>query len=277
MAYTSSKKKALQKRRRYLWLLKICVPAVLLLGASLWFVWQPFVRIQNIDIAGTQAIVSQHIQQKSEAFLLAKEVRIVPTDSIFFYDKASLHAELVETFARIDKLEIKTKWFQGLQIDIVERAGQYLYCTDHCLSVDAGGKIIAQASEVAGLREYRLTGPARHLGGQVLETDLFVRLNEFLDFLEPKGLQIDYVELGEYDVAILALTGGEKIIFRVSNNYEELYTNFTGLLENSDDFALRPEGGFVKPIAYINLRYIGEHFGHRVFFCLVGAECENNY
>lgn len=147
----------LKERRRKIVIGKIvlgCISAGGLWGLVFWLAGLPVIIIRGVEVWGTVSVSSEAIAASAEKFLSGRYLFTVPRANIFFYPKELITKNILESYPRVEKAEVRFKNFNTIHVAIVERETAALWCRslavpevrlgekwNDCFLMDAGGFI----------------------------------------------------------------------------------------------------------------------------------------
>lgn len=270
MAYTPQKKKKNNIHKVVLVLAGLFVFVVtVLFGLFVLLMNQSFVRMHDIQVKGISDIGKDQLVSQTIELMNNRGGWGVPGDNFLLVDTDYLEAELRTRYSVIDTITISKKTPTRLEINATERTGVYSFCADNgvCNPLDPEGVLFKNTHTASSTDALVTFYSAEHknLGDSYLEPAQFKALTILLGSLVPRDLIVNKVSSSQENVVTLELTSGTKLLVKKSENYDDVYTNVVHLqtLEEFKD---------ITAIDYINLR-----FGNKVFYCLKGAVCQNNY
>lgn len=270
MAYTPQRKKKNNIHKVVLVLAGFSLFAITaLFGLFVLLMNQSFVRMHVIEVKGVSDIGKDQMISETIELMNNRGGWGIPGDNFFLVDTDYLEEEIRTRYSVIDTIKISKKSPTRLEINATERAGVYSFCTDGgvCNPLDPEG-VLFKNTNTASSTDALVTfysAENKKLGDSYLEPAQFKALTIFLGSLMPRDLVVNKVWSSQENVVILELVSGTKLLVKKSENYDDVYTNVVHLqtLEEFKD---------ITAIDYINLR-----FGNKVFYCLKGAVCQNNY
>jgi hypothetical protein len=144
----SLKQKRKLERQRFFIILGIISAA--LIGAAVYLLWQPSVRVQNMHVAGVH---DEEIQSLAADVLSGTHGFVIPRDSIFFYPETELRRAILEAHADIAAVKIEREAFTSIAITPIERVSAFMWCGEHstveddvCYDADAEGLVFREGT-----------------------------------------------------------------------------------------------------------------------------------
>ena len=270
MAYTPQRKKKNNIHKVVLVLAGFSLFVITtLFGLFVLLMNQSFVRMHVIEVKGVSDIGKDKLISETIELMNTRDGWGIPGDNFFLVDTDFLEKEIRTRYSVIDTIKVSKKSSTRLEIDAIERTGVYSFCTDAgvCNLVDPEG-VLFKDNNAASSTDALVTfysAETKKLGDSYLEPAQFKALTIFLDSLISRNLVVNKVWSSQENVVILELISGTKLLVKKSENYDDVYTNIVHLqtIEEFKD---------ITAIDYINLR-----FGNKVFYCLEGAVCQDNY
>ncbi len=235
-----------------------------------------FLQITLIEVKGTTALNAIELEQKTLTSLNGKYFYLIPKSNAFFYPKSLLEKDLVDSYKRIESVEIHRKNFSTLTVSIVEKKPTVLVCEgfheengqdENCFFTDEQGYVFAKAPQFSNgvyLRYYIVSDAGDSIiGTKFIDKDLFNNLQKFAEVVEkanidPSGILIG--SQGDYEMYSKNIDGSEMIIyFSDRSPFEKTATNLVAFWNDSK---IKKKGATTTPIFdSINLR-----FGNNVFY-----------
>ncbi|MCR4276158.1 MAG: hypothetical protein NUV90_02115 [Candidatus Parcubacteria bacterium] len=258
-----------RRLRRRRGLIAFCILVCILMGALVWGLWQPAVRISNIAVYGPPSLGSSGGASADASFAAyAKNAMqgsyfgIIPRNSIFFFPASSIRASILADHLDIAAVSMFRNGLTGISIKTNDRAPIARWCglaptegvEEYCYVFDASGYIFATAaSSTQTINPFILYAP---LVGETLEplrtTVLHAeRLPHAFDFarqLDTLGGSVIQVILRGDEVDGY-LKSGTRIIYILGHENDA----FTALVSARENLNLS-DGS----IEYIDLRFDGK-------------------
>ncbi len=231
-----------------------------------------FLQVDRITIEGNEFVTTEDLSQQTERELEGTHMLFVPKKNTLFLPKREIIANLQNSFTEIESASIDRKGLGHIVLGITERVETNVFCQGEiCLSFDSEGLLFKEALRKEG--EIYFTSREEHAVGDIyLNKDVHLELAILIDSVQKKGL--DIVRVSQYsDFTIVLVTKqGTRVLVPLIDSYDDIYSTFVKLL-NTEEFTLsKEERDFRSPYAYINMQ-----FGNKIFSCVRGEECENNY
>lgn len=238
-----------------------------IIGLISYLLYRPAVRVTEIDFSGETVLSPEEIKSVSAGYMEGSYFLLVPRNSIFFYPKKSLENFLLETYTRIETIDIGFKNFHSIKIQITERKPEYLWCLEAdevCYFMDNEGLLFDVAPDFSGdayFKFYGLLEGDNLLGSYYIATSTnFSELKSFIDNV--KGLSLEPTKLlgkgkNEYH---MTLSNGSYIYFDTNKSLPDVYENLKALLSSPELSAADRRD---LPVEYVDLR-----FGNKLFYKL---------
>ncbi len=243
---------------------------VLLIGGVIYLLHQPYMRMQSILV--TTSVENKEIlfKQAVEDFYSRGRL-LVPKDSAITPSLQSLRKSLRHTFPYIKEIRIQRHgWYRATLVIEEYTHTDTLFSSGRYMKISPEGYLFDYTPEPQG-RIY-IHSNSLKLRDYVLEREQFIAFREFIDDLSVLGIEVTMISIHNDLETVLGLDNGVEIIIRnggVYDAYRETLREILRYKEFGYDFS---EGVFLKPVAYINLRY-----GDRVFYCYTTDPCLDNY
>ena len=259
-------------------------------GLIFWLTGLSVVTIRSVEVVGTVSVSPAAIASSTEKFLTDRYWFIVPRSSIFFYPRESIIGNILDSYPRVEKAEVRFKNFHTVNVTITERETAALWCRpslapetyfgeqwDDCFLMDKNGFVFDRfdpsALDSPDVMKFMVSNhfPAYiKFYGSVTGTTTPVGQS----YLSPKGFQtsLDFAKNVDYlGVTALAfrerpdsdfdvdLVGGTRLVIPREPDISYLVSNLQAIISNPNS----SEVGDLNKIDYIDLR-----FGSKVFYLL---------
>lgn len=121
--------------------------AIVFLGATIYiFFFSGFLRISEIEIAGTETLSQGDLRRSLSLEMEGKNSGVFNRDNLIFFDSQAAKDVLLEKYKIIRSLDIQKRFPNKLIVNIRERKSSLVYCIQgKCSVVDEEGKIFAPA------------------------------------------------------------------------------------------------------------------------------------
>lgn len=271
----------LRRRRRKIFAVKISLVFLLLIV----FIFSlsllskiSFFQIENIEVYGNSTISKNEIINAIRKEASTKYFMIFPKSNIFLYPKKTTEKKLEDDFKQIKKITIKSKGFKAVNVEIIERKPDSLWCfggveneksaqtNEHlktCYFLDEDGVIFSEAPDFSGNAFIRYRGliddTEQPIGKTYFPEGKFREMSQFVSSLESLGLTvIEFYAESESDYEI-NLKNDIKIILDDRQPFSKIFENIQAISEEVD---LKSEysTSHSSKINYIDLR-----FGNKVY------------
>lgn len=261
----SSRLKARRRKRRLLIFATILLFLCILAGGVVALSWAPFLRIQNVEVLGVSSVNIKTIQDETHVVLGGAYFHLFAKDNILLYPKDVLREDLLNTFPVFNSVGVRVKNFQTLQIEIVERQSQALWCGESiassspCYLLDGEGIIYAPAADFSGEVYIKYYGPTSMTGGKrFLSADEFRQL-EALDKAMASQAKLSIVSVEVMDgIGHMHFSNGFELIFALADDGAQLVEHFA-LAMGAEPFIKHTLADFL----YLDLR-----FGDKLYYKL---------
>lgn len=245
-------------RKRFTYVLGLLL--VLLIGAGIYGLWQPSVRVTTIQVFGAD----QSLAQGATEVLAGTYLGIVPRDSIFFIPERAIRARIHAEHREIAALSIFREGFDGLSIRVTPRVPIAQWCglaptegvEAYCYVFDANGLVYAAASPSDKvLNPAILYAPLAGDGLEPLDALLAdrERLPSVFDFARQLGTFASSTKATAIiirgDEVDTLLASGTRVTYVLGNEQNA----FTALTSSKENFSLA-DGS----IDYVDLRFEGK-------------------
>lgn len=236
----------------------LSVLAVLFVGASIYGMWQPSVRISHVIMYGTD----QSLASIAEESIQGMYFGIIPRDSTFFFSESSIRSSLLSADATIAAVSIFRKGFNGLSLKIDYRVPVAEWCglartsdvEEYCYVFDANGFIFsARTKSDEPINAFALYAPLADtvmepLRATIAQAEKLPPVFDFARQLNQLDAQTSFITIRTDEVDCV-LKNGTRITYLLAHEQEA----FTALISARSNFNLA-DGS----IEYIDLRFPGK-------------------
>ncbi len=274
IALPQSKLKKRRRRHRVRLILIFSAAALTLVGALIGCTWIPYVRINMVEVLGTETQKTADIQILAQETLRGAYLFIVPKNNIFFYPKKEVLSVLYARYPAIKQIDVKAKNFTTVAVAVVERHPSALWCGEAplaeapCGLMDENGFVYGPAASFSGDAYVRYFGPATTTEGysvadapkKFLTPQQFRTLGSLVAAFaaHQKGVGVQHVAIDANDDVSLAFANGFSVLFAMSDIGGDVFERFTLGLQ-SEPFQKHP----IDDFEYLDLR-----FGDKLYYHL---------
>jgi len=132
----------------------LLVAFVLVIGASIYGMWQLPVRISVVTAEGPQA---DAVQQIAQTALEGTYGYVLPKNSIFVFPESSIRASVLREYPNISAVSISRTSFTEIYVRTIPRASAFVWCgvtadaAGNCYDADAEGLIFGEIASVLAM------------------------------------------------------------------------------------------------------------------------------
>lgn len=271
MARVSLPESKIRGRRRRRRLITVAVAAVLFIAIAaglLWLAHASFLRISQIDVAGTETVASSTIRDTVREQLTGDYLYFLPKNNILLYPKGPIHSALLEAFPALASISIQAENFHTISVTVSERQPKALWCGDTvatsspCFLLDESGVAYGASLNFSGNVYTKYFGMlmGSSTPKRFLRAAQFRSLSALVDTIAAtqakESLRSVWVD-GNNDVH-LSFVSGVTLLFTVDADAGDVYQRFTLALQ-SDPFKTHKLSDF----EYLDLR-----FGDKLYYKL---------
>ncbi|GEM_PF-1756720 len=264
--YTSTKPKSPSRTpRRIVW--GGVVTLILVLGGGgLWYLANAsYIRVENIEVAGTNLLDPKVIEDAIRGELTGRRWLFLPKNNILAVSSKDLTLRLLEEFSSMAEVSIAKDFPHSIRVAIRERVLWGIYCQARpipekphpCAYLDEGGTAFQEFSNVEGWLLPIIIGPATPvLGGVTVSLEMFGFFQEaknVLDTVNVRLLSFRESTTTPEDMS-LATAEGWEIRIQKNNVSSEWFPILKTLLD-------KEIGDKRSRLEYVDLR-----FGQKVFY-----------
>lgn len=260
-------------------------------------------RITTVELSGEVLVVPDEVVSASNDFLSGYYIGLFPRNNFFLYPQSALQKFLEDKFKRINKISLKLSGFKKLEISIIERKQQALWCdgapdiaspanasstlitvtapkslTEKCYFLDDNGLIFSEAPNFSGdayFKYYGGLGTGTSPAGSV-PTDSAsygtpigqTYLATSTVFQEVSSFVESVKQTAVTPVSVLASDDGQFTMFLSSGG--KIYFNQPDSLSKSADNlkVLLQTLSVSSSTSILNINYIDLRFGDKLFYKL---------
>ena len=271
------------KRKRKAFRLRLSILFLILFISIVWalafFSNNSYVTVNEVVVTGTRIINASDVEFSVEDSLSGKYLRLFAKKNVFIYPQNQIYKKLLADFPRIEKLKVQREGLNTLKVDIVERAGSYLYCGttipelqtqigENCYFINNDGYIFDKAPYFSGNVYFKyysalVDGDVDPLGKQMLTPEHFHATARFVDGVIKLGFKPTHLVIGA-DSSTLYLDHGisdtkPQIIWKGENDLDSI-------LDNLSVSMAKPEFANEIRSKYTTLLYIDLRFKNKVLY-----------
>lgn len=267
----------LSKKRKMSFFKKIGVYFVFVLflfSFGVWALTTSRAQIKEVKISGNSSISSINILETASTEINKYYLFIIPTNNILLLRRNEIKNKILDDFKKIASVSIYLDGFDKIEIAVVERESNNLWCKNIagsskvCYFMDSGGFIFQEApkfsenifpeyfgliTEENPIGQFYFKDNFSSSGGKNI-SNLFSTLKE----MSFKPSFFNAINEHEYEICIL---GGGKILINDKRDFKSSLLNLQALIDNG---YIKNDPEFLKKIKYIDLR-----FGNKVNFELL--------
>lgn len=238
-------------------------------GLFVWGLHSEKIRISNISIQGNSVVLSKDIKTEISKLLVGNYFWIFPKNDIFIYPKQQIKKDILKTFSRIDKVEIKMADLNTIDVVVNERVPFALWCgnslyetgrtiLDKCYFLDKNGFIFIQAPDFSGNVYFEFYGVVKNgnVGQQFLPKKEFERIISFKDLLINANIKVNKFLIdknnGDYTF-YLNNKDKTEIFFNKSEDFNKMFYNLKSAINTKTSDT--GEKNIFKNLKYIDLRF----------------------
>jgi len=259
--------------RRLRFVIIFVVLFLIIVGGLSFFSFHKKLTINKVVVKGTSIIDPIDVTTRVEEQLKGKYYYLYSRANSFIYPQKKIYNDLIETFPRIEELNIIREGFNILNINIKERLGSYLYCGssipeieseigENCYFINNDGYIFDKAPYFSGSVYFKyylnIKDSTLPLNQNILEQDRFHEIVRFIDGIkllgfEPVSLLI--LDDGTHNLYLDhdSMATAPMILFRDDNDLENILNNLRTAMkkkEFSDEINSK-----YSSLLYIDLRF----------------------
>jgi cell division septal protein FtsQ len=271
--------KVVEKKRKKLIITSLLILAcAILFFVTLFFFFRlPILQVSMIEISGTKTMNTDTIKQKAQEYLEGEYFGLIPRSSTFFFPKFDIKESLINSFKRIERLEIQRKGISGINIVIEEKDAVAIVCggfhdnddaEQKCYSVDKNGYVFEESPNFSDgvYPHYYLdldNKGTNIIGSSFINSDLFQQFQKFIKTIQDSHISIVGLLIGDkdqYELYIKNKDDTEAVVY--FDNRIPFEKTASNLILFWNDSMLKKKNATSTPVFdYINLR-----FGNNIFY-----------
>ncbi len=241
----------------------------MVVGLLAYIAHRPELTITEVELTGGVLVTQAEVEAHTLEYIQGAYLWVFPIRNAFWYPKGQLEKYLLESFKRIDTIDVHLTNFNTLQVDIEEKKPFATWCdkssaVPKCFFMDENSAIFAEAPSFSGdayFKYFGLVSGEQPLGQYYLaSTTQFQSLVKMVELAKKLSLRPQYLEATGKDEFSMVISGGGKIYFDLANPISETIENFEALLKTAPFAGMEHEN---LPIDYIDLR-----FGNKLYYIL---------
>ncbi len=273
----------IKNRKRKILQKKIIIFSVIFLvsfiGLSFLSKWSEL-NITKFEYTGNKIVDSSDIEKIVLENISGRYVWLFPKTNFALYPKGNIRKDLVEKFKRFKEININLKDLNTLEINVVEREGEYMWCGDllpedlsqiegrKCYFMDNTGYIFDEAPYFSGEIYFRFYGilseNSENPVNSVFMPENFPRIAKLKDMLEAIDLKpIAFLLKEDGDIEFYLSPKGTltkpKIILKLNSDFDKIIENLHASIQTEPLYSdLKNK--------YDSLLYIDMRFGNKVYY-----------
>ena len=233
----------------------------------------PYAQIKSIVVEGNEILTSKDISSSITRIMRDDRSILRPQTSFVFFDNKGAESILEEAYPEIEEVSIKNFLSRTITVTINERQESYVFCKeDFCYSMDKDGLIYRSVEKEKEEQQAFSSRRDLNIGDVVMVGSQLSGLSDLVNALENENL--DIVEINDYSpqTRVLVTKQGTIILIPFSESYDETFSLLKKMLGTSPFRTSMETSDFVSDYIYINAQ-----FGKKIFSCLRGEICADNY
>ncbi len=256
-----------RRRRRNLRLLLWILLILVVFGGIVAISHLPQFSIDNVKLEGNTFSSTNNILHTAEDDLSGDYFKLFSKSNIFIFPKRKIESDILAQYPPIKSISIKRSSLKEIQITVLERKQQFLWCRlDQCYFMDSSGFIFNVAPAFSTdlyFTYYGLIELENPVGQNYLSLDKFDGVVRFVNNVKKLGISTDYVKATDNNNFELHLLSGGKILFNTNQPLDETISNLQTVTDKNNASGTSVD---LSKIEYLDLR-----FGNKVFYKLTGA------
>jgi len=158
-----------RRRARKLFLILLSIVLIIVAGLSIYLLWRPGLRIQNVMLEASRAAMLDPLVKGA---LSGTYLGVLPRDSIVVFPKQKIRDAILDAYPDISAVSISRTSFTSISVKTIERVSAFDWCgpipddTAPCYKSDAEGFVFASSTSspendnaTTTLKTLRIYGP----------------------------------------------------------------------------------------------------------------------
>lgn len=227
-----------RRRRRTIFRITLLVAFILFICAAPVFLLRaPFSQIKEIEVISPEGIYVEEVKKFTEDMISGNFLFVIPKRSVLFYPKEEIESELMNSFRRIESLDLDLKKGGILHVNLSLRKPISLWCEDgeggSCYFLDEKGFIFDDAGEFSSGIYFVYKGniEGSPVGSSYLDEFKFTQVKDFIGKVRDIGFSPTEVRATSLDSLDLSVAGGH-ILFSLEDNLIDVLANLTSLTDD---------------------------------------------
>ncbi len=241
-------------KKRFFW--QSASVILLLFGIFYFLAFSSVFQIKAIKIEGAQKVSQEEIMLKIEN-TLPRSILLFQTKSIFLANINQTKEALLQSFPQIAQIIFDRKFPAVLNVEIKEREGRAIWCSDECYLIDQDGVAFKAEADNDQLMRIQVKAAAEQvkLGQSVIATELLASIFKIEAFLKERaGLETEKATVVSNERVNFKIREGWEIYFNLEEDIEWQVTKLILVLEKE----ITPEKR--EAIEYIDLRFTSVYY-----------------
>lgn len=161
-----------------------------------------YLRINKINISGTQELSSQELQQKIQETLTGKYLNFIPRNNFLFVSQSRLETLLMGQYKKIRSVTVEKKFPDSVSVSIDERKALLVWCSSNkCYLLDENGTAYSEADfsspELVQNHLFQITdnsGAEVVIGEKIIEQDY----EQYVLAIKDEALKVNHEVLDQF-------------------------------------------------------------------------------
>jgi cell division septal protein FtsQ len=234
---------------------------IFVLAGLVYLLRADFLMVRDFEISGAESIEPEEIKNVALSFASGSSFYLIPRSNIIFLDGEKLASAILSEFSRMEKVEIKKKFFiKKVELAIAERKEDYVWCSGEevCFFMTKEGFVFERIPENPAdkiIFRGNLEGdPTKTYFDSPEQMKKYIK---FIEILEKSGFRVHSVEIESKEKGV-ANTLMADIIFNPRES--DLSVSAQNIILLVDD--LKSKNSSVR------FDYIDSRFGNKIFYKL---------
>ncbi len=230
------------------------------------------IRIHNVTVSETKIIDPVIVREHVNAHIGGMYAWVIPKNSVFLLPLSAIHADIEHNFPYAKTVAVRRVGLESIAVDITERKGVYLWCTDHanseCYFMGNDGYVFSPAPYFSGdvyTRFYGERTTNTNNTGNYQTIDKMNNITDLFDLLNKRNLVPVSFEQDLGQAAVTVKKNDHNLSILLVPNFVATDVDHTvGTLLTNTDFT-----NSIEKLATIDLR-----FGNKIFYTYKGNKTE---
>lgn len=243
----------LRKQRRKILVVKLAGVLLLLIIIVFLLSWLSkilTIQIVDVEVSGNAMISKEEIIDFVKKETSGKHFMLFSKNSIFLYPKKTVKEKILNSFKKVEKVEVRSRGLKTVEVIIIERRPDFMWCfskeevrkrssadSGNCYFMDKEGVVFSQSPDFSGdayTRYYGLIDSVNPIGEVYMQGGKFKEIADLINSLKDLGIIIVEFHAESANDYKIYLKNGIKIIFDDRQSLDKTLENIQSILGEID-------------------------------------------